>query len=67
MVKEAIRENPGLTIKEIAEICRNKHHYASSATFRSCIPKYVMSGVIDGIVIDDSRKPYRYYIEEAKC
>jgi len=53
---------PGSTLNEIMSSI--KTHYNCENTARAAIAKYIRDGVIKGIRIDKSIKPYRYYLEK---
>ncbi len=61
-VRRLVKENPGCTLKFLVENC--KHHYATAASFKSAIPKYIMSEVIDGVVADYQGRKLVFYPEE---
>lgn len=39
------------------------HHYQSHSSARNSIVQWLHKGIIKGVVIDDSEKPYRLYPE----
>lgn len=56
---EYVKDHPGATIKETIDAV--KHHYASTATARACMAKYIMSGVVKDIRADTSGKAWKLY------
>lgn len=61
-VVELIRRRPGLTMKQIVED-GGGYHYASSATARSSLAKWIGRGVIPGVEARREGRQVRYYPE----
>lgn len=60
-VKAFLKKNPGATYKEV--MSGIKHHWHTSTTGRQCLVKYLRTGVIKGIRVDDSTHKHRLYLE----
>ncbi len=59
-VSRIVKENPGITLKQIIEKL-TKHHYASDQTARSCLLHWAKKGKIAGVRIDKDGKQWRFY------
>ncbi len=57
-----LKRHPGSTLHEI--IRNIIHHYNCDSTAKRAISQHLRDGVIKGIRIDKTRKPYRYYLEQ---
>lgn len=60
-VQRAVRENPGLTTKEL--IGAIQHHYSSDSTARSTLLHWLWRGKIPG-VRGEGKRPVRWYMAE---
>lgn len=54
--------NPGSTMDQI--VTGTTHHYRTSSTARQCIMKWINSGIIEGVQIDSSTKPFKFYLKD---
>lgn len=59
-VIEAVRERPGLTMREIVDL-GDGYHYASWSTARAAIAKWISRGVIPGIERRRDGRTVRYF------
>lgn len=57
-----VRVNEGCTLKDVLNSVN--HHYASTATARSCIPKWAEAGKIDRIKIVKEDGKWKFYTNE---
>ncbi len=62
-VLKYVKANPGCTMKEM--VGNVKHHYATSASFKSAIPTWVMDGKVPGVVVEKSSNKFRFYPEDS--
>jgi hypothetical protein len=53
---------PGCTIKEAIDSIN--HHYASDATAKACLSKFIGTDVIRDIVFDETVRPYKLYLKK---
>lgn len=64
-VKKYLKDHPGATMKEVIDNVET--HYTSSATARSSLMQWINKGIIKGIRMDESKRPYRLYlVQEAR-
>lgn len=61
--KRFVKNNPGCTLKQVVE--HEKHHYSSDSTAKTVMVKWILSGVVRGIVIKEG-KPLKLYPSEEK-
>lgn len=59
-----VQANEGCTLKDVLNSV--KHHYASTATARVCIPKWAEAGSIDGIRVVKEDGKWKFYTKEVK-
>jgi hypothetical protein len=59
-----VRVNEGCTLKDVLK--NVKHHYATPATARSCIPRWAEAGKIDRIRVLKEKGQWRFYTTEGK-
>lgn len=57
-----VRVNEGCTLKDVLNSVN--HHYASTSTARSCIPKWAEAGKIERIKIMKDKGQWRFYTSE---
>jgi predicted transcriptional regulator len=57
-----IRVNEGCSLKDVLN--NVNHHYVSTSTARSCIPKWAEAGKIDRIKVVKEDGKWRFYTEE---
>lgn len=62
-VQRFLQKNPGATIKEV--VAAIDHHYSNDNSARGALLKWIDQGVVTGIRVDTSQRPYRFYAEEA--
>lgn len=62
LINEAVRSNPGITLKDL--IGSIKHHYISGASATSSISHWARAGKIKGIRCDKDGRFLRFYPEE---
>lgn len=60
-LKTYLLEHPGATYNEILD--QVDHHWASRGTARQCLMKYLRKGVIQGIMVDETQKSHRLYLQ----
>lgn len=56
-----VRDNPGCTVTEAVEGIR--HHWEIDSYAKANVRRYIRSRIIQGIILDDSEKPHRLYLE----
>lgn len=59
-----VRVNEGCTLKDVLNSV--DHHYTSTATARSCIPKWAEAGKIERIRIEKEDGKWRFYTKEVQ-
>jgi len=57
-----VQVNEGCFLKDVLN--NVKHHYASTATARSCIPKWAEAGEIERIRVEKEKGQWRFYTNE---
>jgi hypothetical protein len=56
-----VKVNEGCSLKDV--LTSVKHHYTSTATARSCIPKWAEAGEIEGIKVVKEQGQWRFYTD----
>lgn len=64
LVEKFLRTHPGASMKQVVEGCT--HHYASAASARACLARYVLHGIIDTIEGRLEAGKLHYYLKEDK-
>jgi len=54
-----VKKNPGCDLKFLVENVR--HHYSSSASFKSAIPKWIMLGKVPGLRVEKLGRKNIFY------
>lgn len=57
-----LSRNPGATLDQI--IKEVAHHYHTTSTAKQCLLKWINRRVIRGVRVDESHRPYRFYLED---
>ena len=61
-MRDFVRRRPGSTMREVVGGIR--HHYATDASAKGCIMKWLRDGVIKDLRLDDSRRPFRLFLAD---
>ncbi len=61
LVREEVERHPGCSMKQLVEAV--DHHYASVASFKCNMAKYIRAGIIDGIRVEQEGRKLRFYPE----
>ena len=62
-LRRVVGDSPGLTMKEVLAKM-NGHHYQGDASARSSLVRQVRIGIIKGVRLDKSKRPYRLHPSE---
>lgn len=61
-IVRAVNKNPGIILKDLID--KVDHHYASDASAKACIKKWVVEGIIKGIRCKRDGKFLKFYPED---
>lgn len=61
-LKDHLKAHPGSTMKAAVESI--DHHYANNNSAKTSLATMIRQGVIDGIRVDESVRPFALYLEE---
>lgn len=59
-----VRKNPGCSLKEV--ISSIDHHYCNDSSAYGSLLHWIADGKIDGLIVDTTKRPFRYYTPDYK-